>query len=154
MFEGYALALLLLAIGVLLLMAEMVLPSHGFLAVACGGCFIAAVFICFWESPVIGTLSLVGLTLVTPLLWAGFIRIWPHTPVGRRLILPAVTSAPSTPPVTVGQSGTAISELRPMGLCDFDGVRLQVMSEHGIVEPGRSVKIIAIVNDRPTVRVA
>jgi membrane-bound ClpP family serine protease len=47
-----------------------------------------------------------------------------------------------------------VSELRPMGWCEFDGQRLEAMSEHGIVPPGTRITVVALVNQRPTVRVA
>ena len=100
-----------------------------------------------------------GLTLAlaaaTPLVGAAWLRLWPRTPVGKRIILSAApVPPPPAAPVTVGQRAVAISELRPMGVCELeDGTRVEALSEHGIVPAGTRVQVIAIGNNRPTVRV-
>jgi len=154
MFEGYSLALLLLAIGVILLLAELLLPTHGLLGLAGGGAILCAVFFTSRQSAWAGLALLVLLALATPFVWAMVVKIWPNTPVGRRLLLPPVVDAPHTreSPVRIGQSGVTISELRPMGSCEFDGRRMEAISEHGIVPPGTRVTVVALVNNRPTVR--
>jgi len=52
-----------------------------------------------------------------------------------------------------------VSQLRPMGICEFaslqgSSLRVEAQSEHGIVEPGTTVRVVALVNNRPTVRIA
>lgn len=46
--------------------------------------------------------------------------------------------------VFVGKSGKAISLLRPAGTCDFDGVRLDVVTEGDFIDEGSNVKIIKV----------
>jgi membrane-bound ClpP family serine protease len=67
-------------------------------------------------------------------------------------VLPPVARIPEAPQVYIGQSGTAVSQLRPMGHCEFADLRIEAQSEYGIIEPGESVKVVAIVNGRPRVR--
>jgi membrane-bound ClpP family serine protease len=154
MLDGYSLALILIATGVVLLVGETLLPTHGVLGVGGVGCLLAAVFVCSRQNVWVGLALLVGMAAMTPLAWAAFVQIWPKTPVGRRLVLPDVPPAEAPAPVRIGQSGVAISELRPMGMCEFDGgVRLEAISEHGIVPPGATVRVVALTNNRPTVRV-
>jgi hypothetical protein len=118
------------------------------------GLEVAAIFVCTRRNEWAG----LGLTLVLlvaiPLLWAGWLKIWPKTPVGRRMILTATTLPPPAAPVRVGQVGMTISELRPIGMCELeDGTRVEAQSEHGIVAAGTPVRVIAVANNRPTVRV-
>ena len=81
------------------------------------------------------------------------LRFWPRTRLGRHVLLPPPHVASATPAVCVGQEGVTVGELRPMGVCEFDdGKRVEATSEHGIVETGRTVKVIALVNNRPVVR--
>ena len=152
--EGYALVSLLMAVGVVLLLAEALLPSHGLLGLAAAGCILGAIFTASRQNAWVGLALLVGVAAATPFAWVAFVKIWPRTPIGRRVVLPPVVSEPPQPPVRVGQSGVTTSELRPIGVCDFDGVRVEAQSEHGIVPPGTTVKVVALVNNRPTVRVA
>ena len=152
--EGYSLVTLLMVIGVALLVAEMLLPSHGILGIGAAGCILGAIVVAMRQSAWAGLALLLVVTAMTPFAWVAFVKIWPKTPIGRRIVLPPVgNQPPAPPPVRVGQAGVAMSELRPMGVCEFDGgVRVEAHSEHGIVPPGTRVEVVALVNNRPTVR--
>jgi membrane-bound ClpP family serine protease len=155
MYEGYGLAALLLGIGVILFISELLLPTHGLLGVVGGCTILASVFVAMKQNAWVGLALLLVCAAATPLLWMAFVKIWPRTPIGRRLVLPELTPPPPAPPVRVGQTGVAVSELRPMGMCEFDdGTRIESYSEHGIIPAGTTIKVIALVNNKPTVRVA
>src|SRR5690349_6285680 len=152
--HGYSLVTLLMVIGVTLLVAEMLLPSHGILGVGAGGCILGAIVVAMRQSAWAGLILLLAVTAMMPFAWVAFVKIWPKTPIGRRIVLPPVQNQPAPPVVRVGQAGVTMSELRPMGMCEFDGgVRVEAHSEHGIVPPGTTVTVVALVNNRPTVRV-
>jgi membrane-bound ClpP family serine protease len=141
-------------VGVVLLVAELLLPSHGVLGLGSAGCILGAIFIASRQNVWAGLGLLVGVAAMTPFAWVAFVKVWPKTPVGRRVVLPPVENERPQPLVRIGQAGVTMSELRPIGVCEFDGVRVEAHSEHGIVPPGTAVRIIAVVNNRPTVRVA
>lgn len=154
MFAGYGLVALMLAIGATLLIGELVLPTHGVLGVLGAGTALAAVGLAGLQNPWAGVLLAVALGLATPFVWTAVVKIWPRTPVGRRLVLPPIEQPLPQPPVRVGQVGIAVSALRPMGLCEFDdGTRVEATSEHEMIAPGTAVRVVALVNNRPTVRV-
>jgi membrane-bound ClpP family serine protease len=153
MLDGYSLVLLLLAIGAVLIVAELLLPSHGMLGIGATAAILGAVYVCSRQSIWAGLALLVALAIATPFVWTAFLKIWPKTPVGRRVILPPIEATHPPLAVRIGQSGVTVSELRPMGTCEFEGVRLEAISEHGLVAPGTAVKVVALVNNRPTVRV-
>ena len=155
MFQGYAPSLMLLALGVFLLAAELLLPTHGLLGVVGVCSAVVGVVVLGMRNAWAAVLITAAMVLATPLVWTLAMKIWPRTPVGRRVMLPPVDTSPPPAPVTVGQTGVAVSALRPMGICEFDGgVRVEASSEHEVVEPGTRVKVVALVNNRPTVRVA
>lgn len=54
--------------------------------------------------------------------------------------------------VLVGKAGKTTSVLRPAGIADFDGVRLNVVTEGGFMESGQSVEIIRVEGKRIVVR--
>ena len=151
--EGYSLVTLLMVIGVALVVAEMLLPSHGILGIGAAGCILGAIVVAMRQSAWAGLALLLVVTAMMPFAWVAFVKIWPKTPIGRRIVLPPVASQPAPPPVRVGQAGVAMSELRPMGVCEFDAAgRLEAVSEHGMIEPGQTVKVVGLTNNRPTVR--
>src|SRR5947208_3192257 len=119
MLQSYGLVGLLLAIGVILLIGELLLPTAGLVGLVGLMAMIAAIVVAGIQNVWAAALLPVALAIATPLLWGLWMRIWPRTPIGRRVILPPVDSTPPPPPVTVGQAGVAISQLRPMGTCEF-----------------------------------
>lgn len=54
--------------------------------------------------------------------------------------------------VLIGKRGKAISSLRPAGIGDFDGVRLNVVTEGGFVEKDAEVEIIRVDGAKIVVR--
>lgn len=44
----------------------------------------------------------------------------------------------------VGKKGMALTVLRPAGTCDFNGVRLDVVTEGSFIEKGTTVKVIRV----------
>lgn len=138
---------------------ELFIPSAGILALLSGALAVAGV-VAFWTvSPLWGILSLLALLILVPLLVAFFLRIYPDTPIGRRMILSSDDDAPPEPPSAhapaaslVGLTGEAITELRPVGMIRVDGQRLEALSEQGVVETGARVRITAVEGTRIRVR--
>lgn len=54
--------------------------------------------------------------------------------------------------VFVGREGVTSSVLRPTGIADFDGVRLNVCSEGDFIQPGQKVRIIRVEGSRVLVK--
>ena len=52
----------------------------------------------------------------------------------------------------LGRQGVALSQLRPAGTADFDGERLDVVTEGGFVSQGAPIKVIAVEGTRVIVR--
>ncbi|HEX7010295.1 MAG TPA: NfeD family protein, partial [Phycisphaeraceae bacterium] len=93
-------------------------------------------------------------------------KIWPHTPLGRALILRSPGQAeeegsedqeedqeqPPTPGTTpqqgpkprVGAEGQAITSLRPVGTCLIDGRREECLAVGGAIDPGARVQVVAV----------
>ena len=147
-------AILFFAAGLILLVAELLLPSHGTLAVLAVCALGGAVVTCFRMEPWLGIGLLTVLVIASPFVFMWMMRLWPKTPVGRRLVLNAVTSTPERQrKMTVGQMGRAITEMRPMGECDFGEWRSEAISEIGIIPAGSRVRVVSLENDgRPIVR--
>jgi membrane-bound serine protease (ClpP class) len=91
--------------------------------------------------------------VLTPLVWAGMMALWPKTPVGKHLFLPPVqTTQGQQVALQLGQTGKAVSELRPTGECEFGDQRFEAISEHGLIHAGATVKIVGLSGTRPIVR--
>ena len=146
-------AILTYAAGVFLLAAEVLLPTHGIIGIAGAISILASIAFCFAIDPWIGAGVFAATLAASPFAFALAMRIFPKTPFGRMLILPPVKEEVPAVQVQIGQVGTTVSELRPMGTCEFSGVRVEALSDSGIVAPGQKVQVVNLNNRRPTVRV-
>ncbi|MBI2879316.1 MAG: nodulation protein NfeD [Candidatus Rokubacteria bacterium] len=87
------------------------------------------------------------------------LRFLPRLPFGRRLILetglPAghgYASAPEGDMGWLGKSGTAVSPLRPAGIAEIEGARVDVVSDGEFIEPGAPIVVTRVDGNRIVVR--
>jgi membrane-bound serine protease (ClpP class) len=158
--------LLLVTGGVILLVLEIfVIPGFGIagflglLAILSGfilslvGSGDTATFILIASGRVVGSLVfavIAGLVLL---------RFLPHLPYGRRLILvrglsaaEGYVSAAEGEAQWLGKKGRARSALRPAGIAEIDGQRLDVVSDGGLIEAGQQIEVIRVDGNRIVVR--
>lgn len=147
------LAILLLLAGVVLLVAEMLLPSGGVLGVLAAVCLAASVVASFRIDSRMGFGLLVAIVIAVPVGGMLWMKVFPRTFAGRRMILGPVKAESVPESVGVGQTGVAVSELRPTGVCQFGAERLEARAERGIIPAGARIRVIEIVDRRPIVRV-
>jgi membrane-bound ClpP family serine protease len=146
-------AMLLALAGLIFLVAELLLPTHGLLGVLGVGALLGAVAVCFFIDPWLGTGLFAASVIAAPFVGALAMRMWPRTPLGRRLLLvPPQPTPVEPPPVQPGTMGVAISELRPIGVVEFGELRLEAESDRGIIDAGAKVRVANVVNRRPIVR--
>jgi membrane-bound ClpP family serine protease len=157
---GYlTLGLVLIAAGFLLLVAELFIPSYGLLTVLSLGCLIGGVVCMFLHSRPAGVAALVGVVVALPLVGGLLIFLWPHTPLGKHLVLDvpeeaeehALPAHRDLEPLK-GRIGRALSALRPSGVVDFDGRRVDTLTEGMPVEAGQWVRCIEVRAGKVVVR--
>ncbi len=87
------------------------------------------------------------------------LRLLPKVPFGRRLVLETGMQADlgyASPPESdrqwLGRTGTALSPLRPAGIADIDGARLDVVSDGGFIDAGTPILVTRVDGNRIVVR--
>ncbi len=143
-----------------LIVAEVFVPSMGLLAALAILCLAGGIAIFFNYSPVAGCIGVVGAVVMVPTLLAFAYKVFPHTRFGRHATLAPVVREPGeaiadrdTLAELLGRVGRVITPLRPVGMCDFDGTRVECVSESGYVAKGQAVKVIRVEGTQLTVRV-
>jgi membrane-bound serine protease (ClpP class) len=147
MYLAYGLILL----GLVLLVADVFL-QFGFLFALALAALIVGVTMAFRSSTSQGLGTLVALVVLIPVLLSVAFHYMPKTPMGRRFFLnaPAEDDTLATMPVNReleqlrGRYGRTLSALRPAGVTEFDGRRVDTLSEGGLVEPGQWVRCIDV----------
>lgn len=146
----------LYAAGILLLVADFFLPSHGLLTVMSFGALAYGLYLTFQVSQEAGLLALLALLIGIPLILRFAIRHWHATWFGRKISPPnPVLSYEDRMPVReleamVGRVGRTLTPLRPVGMCLFGEQRVECVSEQGMLDAQIEVEAIRL-NDRTLV---
>ncbi|RMH30683.1 MAG: hypothetical protein D6693_00015 [Planctomycetota bacterium] len=154
----------LFGVALVLFIIELFLPTGGVIGVLVGVAAISGVVAFFRASTTWGVVSVLFLLVVSPIAFAFALKVWPNTPVGRRLILgsaddddegaPAPARRDDDRRALLGATGTALTDLRPVGTVRIEGQRLEALAEGGVIEAGRPVRITAVEGARIKVRAA
>ena len=143
-----------------LIVAEVFVPSGGMISIFAILCLIGGVLIFFRHSSAAGWIGIIIAVIMIPTVLIISYRMFPRTRFGRAVMLtPPVRQAgdavPDTPELKemLGAVGEVITPLRPVGMCDFSGQRLECVAESGYVNKGKKVKVIEVESTQLTVRV-
>ncbi|MBN2129486.1 MAG: hypothetical protein JW741_08315 [Sedimentisphaerales bacterium] len=143
-----------------LIVAEVFIPSGGILSICALACVAGGVTIFFKHSAVAGWIGVVVAIVMVPTLLAVAYKLLPKTRFGRQVVL--------TPPVRqrgdaiadtdelgklLGRAGRVRTPLRPVGMCEFDGTRVECVAESGYVPKDKEIKVIRVEGTQVTVRV-
>lgn len=158
---GLTWAILLLVCGLLLIVLEVFVPSGGVIGFLSIAALLTAIGMAFYQSGVEAGLTFVGvIAIAVPSLLALAFRWWPHTPLGKRILLSVPDPnelLPNSPmrrtlKELVGHVGTAKSLMLPSGAVEIDGMMLDALSEGLPIEAGQRVKVIEVRANRIVVR--
>jgi membrane-bound serine protease (ClpP class) len=143
-----------------LIVAEVFVPSGGLLALCMIACLAGGVVIFFKHSTAAGWAGVAIAIVMIPSVLVGAYKIFPKTRFGKSTLLsPPERELGDAIPDTgqlkelVGAVGTVVTPMRPVGMCDFSGRRVECVAESGYVERGRKVKVIRVESTQLTVRV-
>lgn len=149
--DPLTIAYLLIVLGLALLVAEVFIPTGGALFIASSLCILGGVVLTFvYGDTATGMVTLLSVFVVVPAVASLMLYIWPRTPMGRRLILRDRDEATAQMPVMLelealrGRYGRALSDLRPAGAVEFDGRRVDAMSEGMMVPVGAWVRCVDV----------
>jgi len=143
---------LLIVAGGVLLAAELFIPSLGILPAVGIGAVIAGLAMLFTYDPTHGFITLLALFVLVPIVVPVLLNLWRKSAVGRSLVLegPDDDASVANMPVNLeleelrGKYGKAVSPLRPSGVTDFDGRRVDTLSEGPLVEAGQWVRCVDV----------
>jgi membrane-bound ClpP family serine protease len=153
------LAIILLGLGLGFIVAEILFPSFGILAVLATASIIGSVAVAFVISSSTGMWFLLAVAILVPATIALGFKFFPKTPMGRALINPGLSfeSQKSYDPrdtSLVGKTGVAETFLRPAGIARLDARRVDVVTRGEMIQPGASVRVLEVDGNRVVVALA
>lgn len=144
----------LVAAALMLIVVEVFVPSGGLISLAATGCAIAGVYCLFRYSPSWGLIGLLLLLVLGPAVFSFAIKIWPSTPIGRKMLGERPAEQVEAERLQaqrerdrylalIGQEGTVITDLRPVGMVQIAGKRYDALSEVGVVRAGSRIRVVS-----------
>lgn len=147
----------LLAISLALGVLEMFIPSGGIIGVGAVVCAIASIVVGFREDPLLGMAAMGAAIAATPTLFWIWVKVLPHTPVGKKIILTEGTSEEDLTrreldrrkqeealSSLVGARGIALTDLRPGGTIRVEGEDIEAFAEIGRITAGSNIEIVSV----------
>jgi membrane-bound ClpP family serine protease len=144
-----AIALLLLAFA--LVAGELFVPSHGVLSAFAVLAGAASVWLAYNAAPVMGLVFAIFLLIATPVVFYMAIKIYPATSVGKKVLLHNPVAAAqgfeeeaAQLETLVGRQGVAQTFLRPAGIVEIDGRRIDALAESDMISAGTPVEVLKV----------
>ncbi len=153
-------AVLLYFLCAALIIAEVFVPSGGLISVCALGCLVGGAVMFFRHSTTAGWVGVTIAVVMIPSVVIIAYRIFPKTRFGKAVTLapPERDKGDAIPDTEqlkglLGKEGLVLTPLRPVGMCDFSGQRVECVAESGYVEKKKKVNVIRVEGTQLTVRV-
>jgi membrane-bound ClpP family serine protease len=153
--DSFVWPILLLILGLFFIVLELFIPSTGLLALLAGVSIVAAIYMAFLYSMAFGLIILIFTAFCLPVFIVLAVKIWPHTPIGRKVVLNPSDSIASVDDAELqrrqqllGKIGVAKSKMLPSGKIVIDGRVYDAISQGAAVDPGQTVRVVSVSGNR------
>ena len=142
--------------GVIIIIAEIFLPSGGLLSLMAAGLFGYSLFIVFHDiSTMAGTYFVLADLFIIPVLVAVGLKILARSPATLRETLSSDSGVVSQSPELesfVGREGKSVTDLHPGGTAIINGKRLDVVSRGEYIEKDSNLIVVEVTGNQIIVR--
>ena len=154
--DSLLLPIILQLVGVVVIIAEIILPSGGILSIVALAIFGYSLFIVFNEiSMTIGFSFVAADLILIPVLVIVGLKLLARSPVTLRKTLSrkeGVSSQSSELESYVGRQGNAITDLRPAGIAVINGKRVDVVTRGEYLEKDSAIIVTTVTGNQIIVR--
>lgn len=151
-------SVILLGVAICLFVLEIFVPSGGIIGTAAAFCLVTGIILLSVVNTAIGLIAAILVLAALPFAIAFMLKIWPNTPIGRALTLKSpvpdeveqertADAAPSSAAdraALLGQHGTALTDLHPVGTCLIQGRREECLALGGMIHHGSQITVVAV----------
>ncbi|HRU05119.1 MAG TPA: NfeD family protein, partial [Candidatus Brocadiia bacterium] len=137
-------SILLIALGVVLVLADLFIPSFGLLVVSGLGVTVWGVSLLFARSALAGWLGVAGAAAgLAGGGWAAW-RLARRSSLFLKAVVPPPPGMAGGEPPRLGAAAQAVTPLRPVGKVTADGRLFDAICETTLVETGAQVRVVAV----------
>lgn len=139
-------------LGILVIIAEIILPSGGLLSIVAIAILGYSLYLVFDTLPMnIAVIFLVADLIIIPILVVVGLKVLAKSPLTLRTQLSktnGVSSQSSTLSTYLDQTGTAVSPLRPSGTASINGKRLDVVSRGDFINKDSPIVVVEVAGNQ------
>jgi membrane-bound ClpP family serine protease len=150
--------IILQLVGVVVVIAEIILPSGGIISILALSIFAYSLFIVFTDiSTAAGVVFVAADLVLIPVLVIVGLKLMAKSPVTLRKTLSreeGVSVQSQDLDSYIGEKGTAVTDLRPAGIAAINGKRMDVVTRGEYVEKDAAVIVAAVTGNQIIVRKA
>lgn len=157
------LAIILLAVCLALLLAEVFIPSGGMILITALVCLAGSIWFAYrawWENSAAWWTYVGSVVVLIPSLVAGMLYWFPRTTMGKRILLDAppleelegYTEEAERLKRLIGKRGKSITLMNPGGMALIEGERHHCESQGLLIEPQQPVEVVGTSGNRLIVR--
>ena len=152
----FVLSILGIFVALLLLTVEVFLPTAGTVGLLAFLIASASIFAAFMHGAYYGAFFLLAILIALPFFFAAAVKIWPHTPIGRMILIGDVKEENVLPKDShyvriadqIGQVGIAKTKMYPSGIVIINEQRFDAVSKGFPIEAGEQVKVVSVEGNR------
>lgn len=142
-------SLVLIFTGLCVVLVELFIPSAGMLGILASILLVSGIVCAFFSDFNTGAMVLLATVLALPILLFAMIKVWPKTPIGRRILLKDMRLEevlPDNPFADdlIGQLGVAKTKMLPSGIVIINHQKFDAVSDGFPIEEGQAIKVVAI----------
>ncbi len=149
-------SLILVGLGLAVIFVELFVPSAGMLGVVASICLVSGIVVAFFQDFQTGVFMMIGTLLVVPVILAIMVKVWPSTPIGRRIMIGRMSEEDVLPQGEyytdlkglVGQLGIAKTKMLPSGMVMINGKKYDAVSKGMPIDAGDAIKVLAVRGNR------
>lgn len=148
--------ILLFGLGLLLIVAEVLIPSFGVLGGGATLCILGAIGWAYSLDTALGTQLLVAAVLLVPLFLVFGLKLFPKSPLGRHFTATGYSfddgrGVDRRDDALLGTRGVLVAPCRPAGLATLAGRRVDVVSRGEAIDVGEDVVVVEVSGNRVVV---
>ena len=142
----------LVCAGLLVLVAEVFVVSLGLLSALGGGLILIGLILCFKAGIFWGISALIGTSIILPFLLMGVLKFFRMEVLSRQIKSGTDVDDESTKLTwLVGRMGKTLTQMSPSGKVDFEGHRIDAITEGLVLDKGIEVRCRLVEGQRVVV---
>ena len=149
-------SMICLAVAFMFLVLELFVPSAGVFGLVAAVFIIVSIVAGFWYHLAFGAAVLLLIMVATPFLFAIAVKIWPHTPIGKRILIGDRSEDAVLPKGShytkisnqAGRTGVAKTKMYPSGIVLIDGEPFDAVSNGFPIDQGEPVRVVSVEGNR------